>query len=377
MSQISIRNLEEQQTALPSRLAGLDIARGLAALSVVLWHWQHFFQHGTPDFERHKLPLYAWLRVFYETSAHYAVTFFFVLSGFVFFWLYSREIASGECSLKKFSVYRLARLYPLHAVTLVLVLILQAAFLAQQGRYFVYGNNDAYHFVLHALFLSHWGFERGHSFNAPVWSVSLEIGLYACFFALAFIRGARWPVLVVLVATLICVQWAGIGGRWPRALEAFFLGGGAYYFVRAYLRWGGRTAMLDFLIIAIGPALWLAMAWSGEFASAILHREPWQLYARLLFPVSIISLVVFESKVRPDLSRLRWVGDISYSTYLIHFPLQILFMLVFSWLGFTAAVFYSPWMLLAFFAVLLLLALASFHWLERPLQKSIRKRWAS
>ena len=29
-------------TMLPNRLYNLDVARGIASLSVVLWHWQHF-----------------------------------------------------------------------------------------------------------------------------------------------------------------------------------------------------------------------------------------------------------------------------------------------------------------------------------------------
>ena len=32
---------------MPKRFHSLDVVRGIAALSVVLWHWQHFFYDGT------------------------------------------------------------------------------------------------------------------------------------------------------------------------------------------------------------------------------------------------------------------------------------------------------------------------------------------
>jgi peptidoglycan/LPS O-acetylase OafA/YrhL len=368
--------MSEAGEVLPSRLASLDIARGLAALSVVLWHWQHFFQVQGSDFDRSTQPLYAWLHVFYETNAHYAVTFFFVLSGFVFFWLYAEAVDMRRCGWKEFAVYRFARLYPLHAATLLAVLVLQLVFMAQSGSYFVYQNNDAYHFALHTLFLSHWGFEKGHSFNAPVWSVSLEIGLYACFFVLAFLRGARWPLVAAMVGFLVLVQIAGIGGRWPRAIEAFFTGGLTYFAIRAYLSWRPQRCLLDIPIAGLGLSLWAGMAASPVFAALMLEREPVQLYSRLLFPATIVTLVVLEARLRPNLEGFRWIGDISYSTYLIHFPLQILFALVFSALGFTAAVFLSPWVLVLFFAVLIPLALASFAWFERPVQNVIRRKYA-
>jgi peptidoglycan/LPS O-acetylase OafA/YrhL len=241
--------------------------------------------------------------------------------------------------------------------------------------YFVYQNNDAYHFALHTFFLSHWGFERGHSFNAPVWSVSIEVALYGCFFVLAFLRGARWPIVAALVCTLVAVQLAGIGGRWPRSIEAFFTGGLTFFVVQACLGCKGRPAFVDYVLAGIAPALWLGVALSASFSESMLQREPTQLYSRILFPATIASLVILEARWRPDLKALCWIGDISYSSYLIHFPLQVFFALVVSYLGLTTEVFYSPWALIAFFAVLIPLSLASFHYFERPVQDGIRRKW--
>ena len=67
-------------------LHSLDFARGVAALAVVLWHWQHFFFNGSVPgvFQREAQPFYSVLFLFYE-KGWFAVDFFFALSGFVFF----------------------------------------------------------------------------------------------------------------------------------------------------------------------------------------------------------------------------------------------------------------------------------------------------
>jgi peptidoglycan/LPS O-acetylase OafA/YrhL len=122
-----------------------------------------------------------------------------------------------------------------------------------------------------------------------------------------------------------------------------------------------------------------ALGWHGNFTRVCGFPARARAGAALLavfFPATIVSLVVLETRWRPNLHGLRWIGDISYSTYLIHFPLQILFVLVFSMLGFTAVVFLSPWVLLLFFAILIPLALASFAWFERPVQNAIRRKFS-
>lgn len=97
----------------PKYLYALDISRGIAALAVVLWHWQHLAYKGnslTQGFVRENQPLYAVLRLFYENGAM-GVQYFFILSGFIFFWLYSDPIKNKKIGVWEFSVQRFSRLY--------------------------------------------------------------------------------------------------------------------------------------------------------------------------------------------------------------------------------------------------------------------------
>ena len=99
----------------PRRLYTLDISRGLAALAVVLWHWQHFGFKGYipgPGFVREDQPLYSVLKLFYKYGSM-GVPYFFMLSGFIFFWLYSAAIQSRTIGLYQFSVQRFSRTLPL------------------------------------------------------------------------------------------------------------------------------------------------------------------------------------------------------------------------------------------------------------------------
>ncbi len=68
------------------------------------------------------------------------------------------------------------------------------------------------------------------------------------------------------------------------------------------------------------------------------------------------------------------LGNISYSSYLLHFPLQLLVYAVVMQLGTDQSVFYASWAMCAYFAILIGLSLASFHCFELPLQKWLRQR---
>jgi len=357
------------------RLLALDIARGLAALVVVFWHWQHFFFENnriSPDFERSRQPFYTALSTIYQQGGHVAVLFFFSLSGFIFYWLYSDAVKNRRCSAWEFCVLRFARLYPLFFATLVVVGVLQAIHYWKTGSTFVYENNDIRHFVLNLFLVPYWGFENGFSFNGPAWSISTEVGLYVVFFVLTSLGFQGWKSLLVFLFTIPVLERSGIDRRWSIPLESFFAGGLACHAIRFYLSSRLKSSAGNWLVFSSAAAIWLVLV-LGEpatFARFDHHR----LYARLLFPLTIMALVISDRPLGRKLVPFRWVGDISYSSYLIHFPLQILFVLVFVMCGWEREAFYSPTTLIVFFLVLLPASYLVFHGFERPLQNAIRKR---
>ena len=231
----------------------LDILRGLASLSIVLWHYQNFFFVApgelASNFVRSSLPMYFLFWPFYERGP-LAVALFFVLSGFVFYFVYCDSVRAKRMSAYEFVVLRLSRLYPLYFVTLIFVAVMQIAAHHATGKFIIYPYNDLYHFVLNLFFASSWGLERGWSFNSPTWSVSVEVVLYAGFFVVASVAGRS---LVSALTTALAGALAGLffasqeHGSLAvigQGFSCFFAGGGAFM---VQDRLSGKIPLVDFV----------------------------------------------------------------------------------------------------------------------------------
>lgn len=95
-------------------------------------------------------------------------------------------------------------------------------------------------------------------------------------------------------------------------------------------------------------------------------------YQAVLFPLTIITLALAEVKRGTLGRRLAFLGHLSYSSYLLHFPLQLGLMALILRLGLTSEVFYSPSSLILFFLLLIPASLASYFYFERPAQAFLR-----
>jgi peptidoglycan/LPS O-acetylase OafA/YrhL len=301
------------------RLGPLDALRGFAALSVVFWHYGTGFG---------AMPLQNLLAPFYR-SGGYAVIFFFLLSGYVLSHAYLAPQRRSALARNLFA--RFARMAPLHYATLILVGGIQIWFVAREGKPFVYESNDGWNFLLNLVFLQQSGLQTGFSFNGPSWSISVEVLVNILFFAL--IAGPRRLtaifVAVSLVATALLLQAGGdllYSGSNP-LLDRLLLGGFAAFF------WGAA------LYQVAPPARESSTAFDAAFAAALvatlamLVLRPQALWARLdlvtafvAFPALIISALrgTFTSRLLAAPAP-RWLGYVSFSLYLIHFPVQCLF----------------------------------------------------
>lgn len=367
----------DKALALPARFHSLDALRGLAALAVVFWHWQHFyFEGGRPpiDFDRTLQPLFSVFSTFY-LRGWLAVDLFFTLSGFIFYWLYAESLAARRTTLGQFFWLRFSRLYPLHLVTLLLVAIGQAFHKAITGNYFVYQINDLYHFLLNLSLVSAWGLQRDHSFNGPIWSISIEVLLYIVFFVMCRSRFVRWYWLLA-AASLGVLLLEGAHTYIGRGLLSFFVGGLSYM---AYTRLRHSGHLVAFARLA---APGLVLMWTTIFVVAAL---PFQLFdparenvnlglicALALFPFTMVSLAAIETVRGNFVGPLAKVGDISYASYLLHFPLQLLIATIAAAAMMSPTIYYQPATLGVFFALLVAISFASYRWFERPMQNALR-----
>lgn len=93
----------------------------------------------------------------------------------------------------------------------------------------------------------------------------------------------------------------------------------------------------------------------------------------VLFPLTIVSLALVETWRGTLGRRVAFIGHLSYSSYLLHFPLQLAFVLAAGTLGVSRDVFYTRESFLLFVAVLIPLCFASYRWLELPAQRVLRR----
>ena len=307
--------------------------------------------------------------------------------------LYSKRVADGAISAGKFALLRFSRLYPLHFATLLFVAGSQLLLMNAVGSFFVYPNNDSYHFLLNVFFASSWGIERGYSFNGPFWSVSVEVLLYALFFAFSRIFPIRVIFLIfVSMAGFLVIQKYNL--PIGRGIGSFFLGGCVFLAYQTIInsdravgltRWVGYLAICAWLttIITAQPTL--------DLSHINLHSVPYiwrfdaqfqwgmQIILRLwpvivLFPLTILALALIETRRGSLGRRISFIGDISYSSYLIHFPLQIVFYVAVARYSADISIYYAPWFMGLFFAVLIAVSFASFRYFEMPAQRFIRQR---
>ncbi len=341
-----------------SRIASLDALRGLAALSVLLLHYKWLAPEGARPFENGL----AWV---YEYG-RFAVPLFYMLSGYIFFAAYAAPIGEGRIDGRTFFWLRASRLYPLQLVTLVIVAGLQMLALRANGAYFVHPHNDLRHFLLNLVFLQFGWFDPIMSFNGPSWSLSIEAGLYVAFFVYAQKFGAALRPRLVIGA--ICLALSAARSLLPLTgpLNPFFAEGLGCFFLGGCLQAiegisDRRKLMLGLATLFVGAAL--AYVNDGR-------RET----TPILFAGLVLTVLGSPALCRAATSPvLAWLGEISYSTYLWHMPLQIVLIL------FSARVapipFSSPWVLALYFGLVFAVSTLSYRYFERPAQAWMR-RWA-
>ena len=298
------------------RLDGLTGLRALAAVWVLAFH----YSRGPlrPLGTAHASP--------FVDAGFLGVDLFFILSGFVIWHVHGSELAQPRLrSFGRFLCLRLARLYPLHLFTLLLML---CVVLLRPHWNDVPINPADYttrQFLLHLALVQSWGFTRHLAWNYPSWSVSAEWFCYLMFPALAllFARTGRAGTLAGIALLLVTIG-ATYATLFNRDLDqavggATLLRAGPEFFLGCLLRrLSGEVDMARWPwtpILAVLTAGWVA---------SFLTPLPVALLALPLFAALILAVGVSDGVVA-RLLRLRpvvAVGAASYSLYLMQAPVQ-------------------------------------------------------
>ena len=354
---------------------GIDFLRWIAALGVVLYHYTLHFQ-----IEEIKYNSFLNYLVINKEFAPNFVWLFWVISGFVFTNIYINR----KVTLKKFFISRIARLYPLHFITLIIVATLQFISLTWFSETQENYSNDLYHFILHLFFASDWGFQNNWSFNTPVWSVSIEFPIYFLFFfTLVFLKKIKflYPIFMITIfyyffpqiIELIKSNKFIIFNRWQNlaffnfisCILYFFMGSFIYF---CYLKLKKHTKLiLSSTSLIIFICLYLLNTSNKDFTfipSTIL-----------LFFSLVLFAASFDDFFDKNSKKILSLGNTSYSIYLIHFPLQLVLILFTKKLSINIEIFQNFLIFLTFIIMLQFISSISFKYFESPFRKIINSKY--
>lgn len=274
-----------------NRLLELDALRGIAVLSVLLFHYTHryqaFFEHPKDPWFDFKL-------------GEYGVNLFFIISGFVIFMSLEKTRKPMD-----FVVARFSRLYPVYWTTII-VTFLAVHLFSLPGR--EVGIIAA---VLNLTMLQSW--LMAPPVDGVYWTLTVELTFYVLMF-IAYLTHQlpnieRWGLfwLALMAFNLNILPLFGLNIPWFIGVTKLFDYGHLFFagilFYNLKTRGGSRLRYTAL-------ALCLAM----DF---VLHQEP---SAMVLISCFFLLFYLF------TIGRLGWIawkpmvflGTISYSLYLVH-----------------------------------------------------------
>ena len=295
-----------------ARVESLDILRGLMALAVAFYHFTIWY----PVFQPGQFMAYTAAKV-----GHYGVEGFFIISGFCFFHIYPPGSFRGR-GLLNFHITRFLRIAPLYYLAVALHLVLGLAV----------GPQPTARMLLENATLTFGLFHPNHALVLGGWSIGLEYIFYMALPVLVWATGRFRPFLAVASVAALLASVPYTLDRVPAASlvadEKFHLyvqvGNHAFLFF-----FGGLVAQLRALCpwrltraVFLGTSAVLCLAFARYIRNFYDHFVVMQGPPRYTFAflcLGVVALFAFRDFQPSRLKRLGvWLGDISYSVYLMH-----------------------------------------------------------
>jgi peptidoglycan/LPS O-acetylase OafA/YrhL len=316
-----------------NQLRFLDGIRGVAALYVVA---DHAAFYATDNFRRELLPGLSYYAVKWLAYGQFAVAVFIVLSGYCLM-LPVAKSASGELrgGTKGYFLRRAKRILPPYYVALTLTLLLLWLRPGLPSGSQLNTATVISHFAMVHLVREEWN----HAINSPMWSVATEWWIY---FALPWILlpvWKRWGASAMIAAAAIVAAvpsfWGKYNFEWARPwyLVLFAMGAAAADF--GHSRWdrrGASTLERISLPVALGAAVVLSLCFGlkrhlGAWYSPVIDSLQGTIAVGFIVWLASDKKPTFlgnaQRRVRAffESRSIHFLGVISYSLYLIHYPL--------------------------------------------------------
>jgi peptidoglycan/LPS O-acetylase OafA/YrhL len=353
---------------------GLNALRFMAAATVVIMHI-----HNNMGISR--LPqLPAWPILF---KGLYAVSFFFVLSGFLITWLLLKEQEqSHSIGIRKFYLRRVFRIWPLYFIVIGIGMAFYWRLAPALHLGFESGYPHGLALLLYAFFLANLMNSLFHvgGILHITWSIAVEEQFYLFWAPMVKKFHSRLPLLVVTVSlvslavnignTLSLFHLSKGMRDFVGTLQFHYMGAGAGC---AWLLYKRRDWLLSLPVFRIRLAQWGCLLVLGSFFF-MYNRTVWGecivplplagLFGWLILNISSNPKRIFSLDNKP----LNYLGQISYGIYMYHMPVVYAVAFCFQRAGWTGHPWvYFPTYFAAVFALAILVASISYYGLEKPL----------
>ncbi len=326
----------------------LDVLRAVAILAVVAHHLAHSYHFNIPFFHQH--------------GGWFGVQLFFLLSGYLIIQ------SADKYSLKSYSIHRLLRIFPAY-----LIIYLSFGF---------YGGvltlqriiEQPIDFILNIFLFQHLSVSALKDFNVlnVTWTLTIEVCWYIC--ALFLVKPIkRFPNIMLLLSFIISTLWTWLASHhyldayffaqpddWKRHLFlnnafpaqlSFFVLGAYIYFKREEL------IKLNSLMLGL-VAVTILSGWS-EMVHLLTNPN-------FMSGIGLGALMVLGLQVSTfQAPILKWIADISYSIYLIHFSVLLYAYHALNWK--------STIGMIGAFGLIFIIATVSYYLIEKPSMKLARK----
>lgn len=283
-----------------NRIVSFDGLRGIAVLSVVLFHC--FYMLTSNDFRQHNvisiISKYGWL----------GVDLFFIISGFVIsFTLYKYS------SVKEFFIARFARLYPAYWASVIFAAILSEC---------INGNINLSQYVINLLMFQQ--LLHFPSVSGVYWTLSFELTFYALmaivFYLGLFMRHKIFIFWVVVTLAWQIINYLGLdhshsiisklGYLFVLQYSPLFMFG--IYLHKVFLNGLNKLNLLMLLFLSI-----MFIALFPESAAQGYNVDMCRFFMAIIFLLCFYATCFPKDKYLSS-KFLVFFGKISYSWYLIH-----------------------------------------------------------
>lgn len=339
----------------------IQIARGIAALLIVIFHIS-----GTIALEK-----YFDEKIFSSifSFGYIGVELFFVLSGFIIYYVHERDLSKPR-QLISYLKKRIVRVYPVYWIIFSGVFVL--AYLTPLRDTL---PSDLL-VIIKSLLLLPQDKEIIGGTGAPVlivaWSLQYEIVFYLLFAILIINRMAIYPLIICFIFIyLYSDEFFLFNFLTNEYFLLFLMGVFIAFLVRIEIANRYNKLLVLLSLLALILLIILQQLEIYKIGNNIVSYG-------LVFSFLILGVVGVEENGL-DFKKYKFLnllGDISYSMYLIHFPLISIIMKIFVFIGLTNYTYLGS--VVAFFVTLLITVIVSvfFHKLiEKPLIKFFNRKF--